>query len=283
MTCYKIVTYDLRPPLQRGEPIWDGKTLPYILPKTELDESDKECAKGWNYVTDLAEGFKITGLWPDSRPSRVLIVEPDGSAISRGTKHRARSLTILREATVSEVEQGITDLSCIFAPHTDEMTREQIAWRNALSRPRRDEEQIQVGLIRALKVRGLKDWSLRRFKDARASRAAWAAWASRDTCAASNARDARASWNAYAARDAWNAWTTWTGWKAWNAWTTWTARNAWDGWDAGVAVIVYFAARKGWTTQQPHVLSAGLRDAYEAGLEVAMPVGPTILGWAKTE
>ena len=139
---YKIVTHDLRPPLQSGDPIWDGKTLPFILPTVRLDTSDAECGSGWNYVSDLATGFRIAGLWPTGRPSRVLIVEPDNTHLQRNDKCRAASLTILREAAITEIEEGIVILSMPFGKYAEEMVKEQIAWRRALARPRRDTAQI---------------------------------------------------------------------------------------------------------------------------------------------
>src|SRR3990167_2544191 len=196
---YKILTHDLRPPLQGGAPVWDGTTLPFTLPAVALDTGPAECSFGWNFVTDLAAGFRIAGLWPTGRPSRVLIVEPDSTAIVCGDKCRATSLTILREATIAEIEQGIVKLSEPFGEHADAMTREQIAWRRALARPRRDPERVEARLHLALETRGL-DWTLQRFDDTKAARDAW------------TARDA------WAARDAWDAWAAWDAWTAWDAW-----------------------------------------------------------------
>lgn len=31
LTSYKILTHDYRPPLQGGEPVWDGETLPWAM------------------------------------------------------------------------------------------------------------------------------------------------------------------------------------------------------------------------------------------------------------
>ena len=41
-----------------------------------------------------------------------------------------------------------------------------------------------------------------------------------------------------------------------------------------------FAALSGWTDQSPDLLTTGLRDAYAAGLEIALPTGPRELGYA---
>ena len=54
MTYWKLLTHDFRPPVQQGEPVWDGLTLPFQLPTVRLDASDVECSFGWNFVEDLA-------------------------------------------------------------------------------------------------------------------------------------------------------------------------------------------------------------------------------------
>jgi len=41
-----------------------------------------------------------------------------------------------------------------------------------------------------------------------------------------------------------------------------------------------YAALRGWTQHDPLLLTAGLRDAYEHGLAVALPVDKNTLGWA---
>jgi len=56
----------------------------------------------------------------------------------------------------------------------------------------------------------------------------------------------------------------------------WAARAARD---ARAALTVEYAALCGWTTHDPDLLTTGIRDAYRAGLGVAVPV-PGGLGWA---
>jgi len=52
---------------------------------------------------------------------------------------------------------------------------------------------------------------------------------------------------------------------------------------AVAALIVEFAARKGWTNQDPLLLTTGVRDAYENGLELVSPVAGGVLGYCMTE
>ena len=79
---FKIFTHDFRPPIQGGNPVWAPNLgLPYELPTVRLDTSEAECAAGWNYVTDLAEGFRIAGLWSHGRAAAVFAVEPSADGI----------------------------------------------------------------------------------------------------------------------------------------------------------------------------------------------------------
>jgi hypothetical protein len=47
-------------------------------------------------------------------------------------------------------------------------------------------------------------------------------------------------------------------------------------------LTVECAALNGWTADDPLLFTTGLRDAYRAGLAVAVPTGPDTLGWAMT-
>ena len=81
------------------------------------------------------------------------------------------------------------------------------------------------------------------------------------------------------------------------AWDTWVPRMGWAayvGGEAGAAEVlgtvgsarsardaltVMFVRLQGWESGDPMQLTIGLRDAYEAGLEFAVPTGPSELGW----
>ena len=67
MKGFKVFTHDLRPPIQGGAPVWNGK-LPFEFPTVELDESTDECGAGWNFVKDIKTGLKIAGLWAAKNP-----------------------------------------------------------------------------------------------------------------------------------------------------------------------------------------------------------------------
>jgi hypothetical protein len=293
---WKVLTHDGRPPVQGGAIVWGGGLLPHDLPAVKLDTGEAECSHGWNYCERLSDALRIAGLWPTGRPAIALFVEASSDAVRRRDKCRASSLRLLRQATDEEIADAIRELSAsAFGGHAAAMADEQIEWRRALMRPGRDAEAVESGLRVALTARGLHDWTLRRFGDARAAWDAWDAWAARDARAAWYARDARAAWyaraawDARAARDARDARAAWDARAArdardardaWDAWAERDARAAWDAWDA---LTGSFAARQGWIAQPGDLLSRGLREAYAAGLEIAIPTGAAELGWAMAE
>ena len=284
MTNFKLLTHDFRSPVQGGEPIWDGTTLPFDLPRVVLDTSDEECSYGWNYVTDLAEGIRIAGLWRSGRPNAIVVVTPGDDAVSRGAKCRASTLRIERYASDDEVLAGLRAFSASFGAHAERMAGEQLAWRQALARPLRDQDAVTAGLRAALHARGLDDWTLRSFETARAAWAAWDAWvdrnawaAIRDAWVARDARDARDAWVARDARDALSAWAAWDARAARDAW------DAWDAWDARAALTVCYASLQGWVRRDASVLTTGIRAAYANGLEIAVPTGAKELGFAMAE
>ena len=237
---WKLLTHDFRSPIRVGEPIFDGKTFPFRLNGVILDKGNQECAPGWNFVDSIESGFKIVGMWPTGRPSAVLSVHPSRDKIQRGNKWRSSKLTIDRFAATDEINAAIERFSQVFKGCEKEMSREQILWREALGRPLRDINKVAESLEIALKKRGL-DWKLKEYPAARAARAARAAWA---------------AWDAWAARD------------------TWAARAARD------ALTVNFASFNKWITHPVDLLTAGIRDAYLNGLEIALPTDKDTLGFS---
>ena len=289
---YKITTHDLRPPVQGGPPPhmvdpsdarklvpWDGRT-PFTLPVETVDESNAECGRGWNACVDLATAIRIAGEWPSGRPAKAWKLAPvEGhSVLARGDKLRSASWVIERPATVEEWHEARLQL---YAPMAgDGLTVEEIvteveAWSAALGRPAHDEAAVEAGLREALTSRRL-GWKLHRYHDARAAwdaRTAWDAWAAlaaRTAWDAWAARDARAAWAARDARAAWDAW------DARDAWAALAARTAW------AALVFFVAAKRNWVKHPPHLLTAGLRDAYTNGLAVALSV-EVGLGYAMKE
>jgi hypothetical protein len=75
-------------------------------------------------------------------------------------------------------------------------------------------------------------------------------------------------------RAAWYVWVAWAALNARNAWAAWNARNAWD------ALAHRYAALKGWVDAPAEQYTVGIRDAYEHGLGIVVPVAPGVLGWA---
>ena len=179
---YKVLTHDYRPPVQGGDPVWDGKRK--TLPKVTLDTGPDDCGAGWNFCADAPTALRIAGLWPDGRPSILLLVKGSVDTIERGDKLRCSKLTILDRCSEDDVRVAVMALSLSFGEHSARMADSQMMWRSALARPERDDAAVEAGLVAALGARGLVGWTLRRFD------AAWAAWA---------------------ARDAWDAWDAWDG------------------------------------------------------------------------
>ena len=298
MQAWRLTTQDLRPPLQGGDPIWDG-SFPYVLPEVEVDTSDAYCGQGWNACGTLSDAISIAGEWPNGCPSRAWLVESiEGHpVIERSTKLRAASWTIVREATADE---WLEARQVLYAPLVgDGLILEQIideveAWRKALARPSHDSEVVEAGLRQALDARGLGDWSPQQFDTPWDTRGAWDA---RDARVAGDAREVWHAWHAWAARaagDAWDAKAAWAAWGAWDAgdardtrdaWDAWDTKAAWAAWDAGDArdALTVFAARgRGLVPGDPHLLTTGLRNAYQHGLGIVVPVRQKTLGWAMT-
>lgn len=175
MEGYKVLTHDYRPPVQGGEPVWDGKRK--TLDKVRLDTGPDECAAGWNFCADAKTAFRIAGLWPDGRPSVLLRVKGSRDTIRRGDKLRCSRLTILGVCDEHEVGVAVREMSVPFGEHAARMADSQMLWRLALGRPDGDTAAVVSGLEFALASRGL-GWELRRHDTARAAR---------------DARDARAA------------------------------------------------------------------------------------------
>ena len=298
-TAYKVLTHDLRPPMQGGDPVLPaGYVLPFALPAVAYDHSEVECAPGgWYACREANVALRIAGLWPNGRSSRLFEVGEPFDLVERGDKLRAASWTVTREVPEDEIAAHVRRLSEPFAPFADEMTVEQMAWRAALARPGYAPEHVEAALTKALTARGLA-WKLKRYDTAWDARASWDArdaWAARAAWAARDAWAARAAW---AARDAWDARAAWDARPAWAARAAWAARDAraawdaraaraawaaWDAWDAWDALVVDFAARQKWITHPGDLLTVGIRDAYSRGLEIAIPTEPDVLGWAMRE
>jgi hypothetical protein len=276
-TLYKGFTHDLRPPIQGGEPVWDG-TLPYVLPRVAVDKSSQECAAGWNACRTVVQVLEAAGMWSNGWALRVVRMETDEAVVERGRKCRVATGTLIEEVAEAVVTEAVREFTTPWAGDlTEEMIVEQTAWRSALGRSGpRDEAAVEAGLRTALVARGLGTWELRRHPNAKA---AWNAWAAGDAKAAWAARDAWDVWAARADKAAWavgDAGDVWAAWAAKAAWAAWAARDARD------ALQGYFAARKGWISRKPDLFAVGLRDAYYHGLDLAVPVAKGVFGWTLT-
>lgn len=179
---FKVLTHDYRPPIQGGPAIWDGETLPHTLPKVTLDTSDVDCGRGWNYTETLADAFRISGLWPNGRPSCALIGSASDDRIRRGDKLRCSQLKITGRVEPAGVRAAILELSTDrfrMEEHAEQMTDSQLGWREALGRPLHDDTVVERELQTALTAREL-DWTLQRYDSARDAWDAWGAWGAWD-------------------------------------------------------------------------------------------------------
>ena len=288
MTGYKVLTHDYRSPIQWSEPLFTGDNFPVNLPPMPLDTGSNECAAGWNFMATLEEAFMTAGWWPTGRPARAFRVEGGLDSIQRGRKCRSSTLTILAPVSETEILEALQRFSSAFHPHEVRMAEAQAAWRRALARPRRESaDVIEAHLRDALACRALS-WRLQRYETALGAWMARKAW------------ETGAPWVTENVELAWNAglWDIGAAWMARSAWDAWVPRVVWAayvegeaGGAAGVlgtvesarsardALTVMFVRLQGWKSGDPMQLTIGLRDAYEAGLEFAVPTGPSELGW----
>jgi len=271
---YKAFTHNLCSPIQGGEPIWDG-ALPFSLPSVIMDKSDKKCSYGWNAARDPKTVIQIAGLCPGGWPVRLYCVETKGKVIERGDKLRASTWRIVKEIPVQPVIESFSQ-EAFSAQHTKIMSKEQIAWYQALGRPQWSLSKVIRGLETSLKARGL-NWTLQRFESA------GAVWTF------------RAAAPIWPTNNAWNIVTTETGLhclnkdtreatkkirNTWFPWPTCNIQTSWAAGDAWAALLVQYAARNNWISHRPDLLTVGLRSAYRHGLAIALPVGADTLGWA---
>ena len=218
-------------------------TLPVTLPKVTLDTSTADCGAGYNYCDSLTTAATIAGLWPSGWPARCLVVEPSADKIRRREKRRCSQLTLRRLCTDDEIRGAMRELVA--------------SWAGAHADGLVAEQWAwYVALGRPLRDEAIVEQGLRAALDKRGL-GDWTLYQYRA------ARDARDAWDARAAR------------AAWDAWAAWAARNA---------MLVRAAVTCGWLTilAGDH-LTIGIRDAYHHGLAIALPTGPTELGWAMAD
>lgn len=171
---FKILTRDYRPPIQGGDPVWDGETIPFELPKAKLDTSNDDCGAGWNYTEQLAEAITIAGMWPDGSPACCVHVKASDDRIRRRNKLRCSQLTIVARGEPDEIRAAIAALSSKWfaGEHAEWMSASQWDWYQALGRPDIDEIAVAIDLQAALEARALDGWTLRRYDNVGAARAA---------------------------------------------------------------------------------------------------------------
>lgn len=282
---WKIFTHDRCSPIQRETPLWTGNDFPVKLKTVRLDTGPEECAPGWHYCADIPTAWRLAGMWPTSRPARIVQVAASSDAIRRGDKRRASGLTLLREATSDEIAQAMHEFSGVFGEHAQRMAIEQLAWLQALARPHASPARVEAALAKTLMARELP-WKLKRFDTAQAAQAAWAAWAAQVGWAAKAAwaawvaKAAGAAWAAQAAgtvRVAQDAWVAQVAQAAGAAWVAQDALGAQAAWDA---LVHCYAASCGWIETPADRYTIGIREAYEQGLELVIPTGTKELGWS---
>jgi len=254
-TAYKVLSHSMCPPVRGGNPVCSIDDLPFTLPPVDVDDSNKECASGWNACSEGHIALRVAGLWPDGWPARIFQVQTHQPVIERGNKLRSSTWTIIEEV---DIAPHIERLSQAFGEYAEVMTAEQLAWHRALCRPHYDPTIVERSLRAALAARGLS-WRLRHLDNDRSAWNTRAAWA------------ARATWNARA------AWDTWNTRDAWAAWAAWDARAA------RAALTWHYASLMGWVNGSPNRYDIGIRNAYEHGLDVVVQTDHNELGWAMVE
>jgi len=260
---FKVTTHDLRPPIQGGDPIWDG-TVPFRLPRRRVDRGEEECAAGWNACWDLATALKIAGVWPGGWPCRAWRVETKASVVERGLKLRASTWTVIKECSEQEIETAIANMSVgLFESYAKEMTAEHLKWRSALARPQWDESAVRDGLMDAIMARGL-NWTLKKYESADSIMNAYTDWEYR------SARSYWKSWIYYRVQDYINIYEC-----VYRPIGELMSRPAWD------SVIYHFKSLLGEVKYfgGHYKYTVGIRDAYTYGLLVAVPTEPGTLGY----
>lgn len=227
------------------------------------------------------------GLWPDGRPSRLVSLRSHGELELRGPRAYATKLDVVGLVNPAE---PLETLSAVFDELSAEMAAEQAAWRKALRRDGRDVDFVRAALDVTLAARGLKLWGVRQFPSVEALRdeidpAAFYTWG------AVHAQASFEQWQKEAAEDEIYEKALRTAWTAWYSQDFWDDEDVaadpganadvrWDVWDAWAALTVFYAVEEGWVHLPSDVMTRGLRDAYAAGLGMAAPIQPGVLGFA---
>ena len=282
-TFFKVLTHDLRPPLQGGAPLFKEGQIPFKLPKVLVDKSSKECSFGWNACRTPEQALHITSLWPDGHLARLFKVEvEDDLIVERGNKVRFPSGTLTEEIT--DLTEVLNKLHEPLGDIQEDLTQEVLKWIEALKRPNQDPDSVEACLQEALKARGLQGWKLERYRSIDAMH----------DCRIRNinrhlSTDMRPTWQAWeshatsVARQAWESVNIChppkhLGGLKGDLLGIWSGTNVWP------ALMFWVAARKGWLEEgtpcwDPMLLTTGLRDAYRNGLDLVLPIRTKTLGW----
>ena len=95
-----------------------------------------------------------------------------------------------------------------------------------------------------------------------------------------DAMDARDAMDSRVANDAWAARVAWDARDARDARAARAARDARAARAARDALTIFYSCLMGWQAGEPDQYTVGIREAYHHGLALAIPVAPTVLGWA---
>jgi len=264
MKGYIALTHDLRQPGSMRKPLWDG-SVPFDLQTPDADivggGTTWRNRSGLFLWPDGHAALLNSGLWSDGRPSRLYRVEAE-SATKCGDRYSARTIKVVDE--VCDIRPHVERMAAeLFDDrYCTQMVGEQLAWHAALRRAKHNAAVVDAGLKSALMARGLSGWTLRRYDNANA---------------------------AVEAHDALGVHTTDIAFRTWNT----EAVSFCDGgrsstqdcdtfgaYDADVALIVMRKSFMGDVSFRGDLLTVGIRDAYAAGLHVAIPTGPAELGWS---
>ena len=256
MKGYKGLTQELLSPVTYEGPMFDDGPPAIVLGKAERED-------GVLFWKTLPGAIRFCGLWPCGRPARFFSIKADGAHLD-GSIFRSKSLVILQELREAEVENAIFAISKAFGGVQRKIAESQVKWRRALSAPHHDSDVVVERLEEALEARRLP-WGIREFE---------------------TAQEMREAFNSYAALQSWQSpdfvSSPDTGYllsavfqRALDLWSIHDGDN-----HVTQALFFELSSLLGETDGPPEILTAGIRDAFEYGLEAVLPVGEDDLGYS---
>jgi len=285
MLGYKVLTHDFRVPYYDTYPLFnDAQEFPFTLPAHIQWKEQVQHKKGcmfyckpysplevaWSIYDTPENALRAAGMWPDGYPSRLFQINStyESCKIESGClgNYVDKRFSVLKELDVNSVIEKVS--SSIFSFDVERLTKEQILWRDALSRPYGDPKRVKEELEKAVKYRNL-DFQTMQFSNS------------------------RLLWDAYLARgDLWSKGEKWDTpvrrliYKAcpmefseWEAYYARTTNDQLAGRSAERSLRCCHTSGLKLIDYPCDFLTVGIRDAYKYGLGVVIPIDEKFLGW----